>query len=127
VPPTASDAEVLIETERFEPSVRDRLPGFFRRAFERDAARRRDSAEPCGWLACFLAPAECWCRRTRVERGAGHRRAHRAAGDLAVVAGAAAADPGCVDHQRVSAVRLGGGCRRCAVWLARRRLLQGVF
>ncbi|WP_437593491.1 BREX system serine/threonine kinase PglW [Sorangium sp. So ce1000] len=60
VPATASDAEMIIEAERFDASVRDRLLAFFRRCFARDAAQRHDSAEAmrADWLACFLAPAE---------------------------------------------------------------------
>ncbi|WP_437338438.1 BREX system serine/threonine kinase PglW [Sorangium sp. So ce394] len=60
VPATAGDAEMIIEAERFDASVRDRLLAFFRRCFARDAAQRHDSAEAmrAEWLACFLAPAE---------------------------------------------------------------------
>ncbi|AUX42290.1 protein kinase [Sorangium cellulosum] len=60
VPATASDAEMIIEAERFDASVRDRLLAFFRKCFARDAAQRHDSAEGmrAEWLACFLAPAE---------------------------------------------------------------------
>ncbi|HEY5375204.1 MAG TPA: protein kinase [Polyangiaceae bacterium] len=58
VPATASTDTMTIEAERFDPSVRDRLLGFFSKAFARDTADRHDSAETMRdeWVACFLAP-----------------------------------------------------------------------
>ena len=51
--------ELQVDAERFDPAVRDRLAGFFRRAFARDVRSRFDHAEDMrqAWLAA-LAPGE---------------------------------------------------------------------
>jgi hypothetical protein len=53
-----SDA-IVIETERFDPAVRDKMAAFFRKAFARSVADRFEHAEDMrqAWLAA-LAPSE---------------------------------------------------------------------
>ena len=62
--PGMSDA-IVIETERFDPAVRDRMAAFFRKAFARRVADRFEHAEDMrqAWLSA-LAPSE------QVESGA---------------------------------------------------------
>ncbi len=50
------DAEVVVESERFDPSVRDALATFFKRCFARDAALRFDAAEAMreAWVFAFV-------------------------------------------------------------------------
>lgn len=54
--PGAADA-VVVDPERFDPAVRDRLAAFFRRAFARDARERFDHAEDMrqAWLTALSA------------------------------------------------------------------------
>jgi serine/threonine protein kinase len=51
------NATLLLAAERFEPSVRDRLVGFFNRALARESEHRFGSAKEMslGWTACFDA------------------------------------------------------------------------
>lgn len=55
----AATDEVVVDAERFDPAVRDRLAAFFRRAFARDVRARFEHAEDMrqAWLAS-LAPGE---------------------------------------------------------------------
>ncbi|MBK8939667.1 MAG: protein kinase [Polyangiaceae bacterium] len=55
---TASGADMVIDAERFDPSVRARLHAFFKRAFARDASARHESADAmrAEWLDAFRAP-----------------------------------------------------------------------
>lgn len=57
VPAIASTQSMSIEAERFDPSVRDPLLGFFTKAFARHAADRHPDAETmrADWFACFVA------------------------------------------------------------------------
>jgi serine/threonine protein kinase len=57
---TATTDDAVIEAERFDPSVRDKLLAFFKKAFARKVEERHESAEQMreAWLACFLAPKE---------------------------------------------------------------------
>jgi serine/threonine protein kinase len=43
--PALTNAELAIEAERFDPAVRDGLASYFRKALDRDPARRFDNAE----------------------------------------------------------------------------------
>ena len=56
---TATDEPMRVDAERFDPSVREGLHAFFRRAFARRVEDRHESAEAMrtAWLACFFAPA----------------------------------------------------------------------
>lgn len=50
-----SDTEITIDTELFEPALREPLTDFFRKAFRRNIAARFDNAEKMGqaWRQCF--------------------------------------------------------------------------
>ena len=54
--PALTDDELSVEAERFDPSVRDGLAAFFRKALDRDPARRFDNAEEMlrAWRELFL-------------------------------------------------------------------------
>ena len=54
---TATDAQMVIEAERFDPTIRERLLAFFAKAFSRDLQGRHDSAETMrtDWLETFMA------------------------------------------------------------------------
>ncbi len=53
----ATEEEVRLEAERFDPSVRDRLTAFFKKALAREASARHPTAEAMRdeWLASFLS------------------------------------------------------------------------
>lgn len=53
--PATLDVDVTLESERFDPSVRDRLVHFFRLALARDAEERYDNAEEmrAAWYETF--------------------------------------------------------------------------
>ncbi len=55
---TATTDDAVIEAERFDPSVRDQLLVFFKKAFARKVEERHESAEQMreAWLGCFAAP-----------------------------------------------------------------------
>jgi serine/threonine protein kinase len=57
VPAIASTQSMSIEAERFDPSVREPLLGFFTKAFARNASERHLDAEAMrgDWFACFVA------------------------------------------------------------------------
>src|SRR3954447_23344910 len=54
--PALTDDALSVEAERFDPSVRDGLAAFFRKALDRDPARRFDNAEEMlrAWRELFL-------------------------------------------------------------------------
>ncbi|KYG01943.1 hypothetical protein BE21_55535 [Sorangium cellulosum] len=60
LPQGDATAEVVVEAERFDAAVRDRLTAFFRKAFARDSKARFASAEVMrqAWVQALSAPAE---------------------------------------------------------------------
>jgi serine/threonine protein kinase len=60
LPEGDATADILVEAERFDAAVRDRLAVFFRKAFERDPKARFPSAEAMrqDWMSALSAPAE---------------------------------------------------------------------
>ena len=60
LPQGDTGAEIVVEAERFDAAVRDRLTAFFRRAFARDTSVRFTSAEAMrqAWGEALSAPAE---------------------------------------------------------------------
>ncbi|HTR57118.1 MAG TPA: protein kinase [Casimicrobiaceae bacterium] len=60
LPEGDATADILVEAERFDAAVRDRLAAFFRKAFARDPKVRFPSAEVMRqeWTSALSAPAE---------------------------------------------------------------------